>query len=279
MAERKITKVASQPIGIFDSGIGGLTVANAIHKLLPDETLLYFGDTAHLPYGDKSPELIRSYALRITDFLLHEKKCKAIVIACNTASAAAYELLRDQYKGSVPVINVIDPMVETVIADDTIKKVGIIATKTTIHSEVYQEKFSRRKPSLKYKALATPLLVSMIEEGFYNNNISSAVLKKYLSAPGFKDIDALVLACTHYPLIKNEIAAFFDNKVKIFDSAQVVAQKLKWVLQKEHLSAKKKKGSNVFYVSDYTKSFEQSTKIFFKGKIKLEKMNLWKSRK
>jgi len=279
MAGRKNNKGASQPIGIFDSGIGGLTVANAIYKLLPNETLLYFGDTAHLPYGDKSPELIRSYALRITDFLLHEKNCKAIVIACNTASAAAYELLRDQYKGSVPVINVIDPMVETVIADDTIKKVGIIATKTTINSGVYQEKFSRRKSSLKYKALATPLLVSMIEEGFYNNNISSAILKKYLSDPGFKDIDALVLACTHYPLIKKEIAAFFENKIKIFDSAEVVAQKLKWVLEKEKLSAKKKAASNVFYVSDYTKSFEQSTKIFFKGKIKLEKMNLWKSRK
>jgi glutamate racemase len=279
MAGRKNNKGASQPIGIFDSGIGGLTVANAIYKLLPNETLLYFGDTAHLPYGDKSPELIRSYALRITDFLLHEKNCKAIVIACNTASAAAYEVLRDQHKGSVPVINVIDPMVETVIADNTIKKVGIIATKTTINSGVYQEKFSRRKSSLKYKALATPLLVSMIEEGFYNNNISSAILKKYLSDPGFKDIDALVLACTHYPLIKKEIAAFFENKIKIFDSAEVVAQKLKWVLEKEKLSAKKKAASNVFYVSDYTKSFEQSTKIFFKGKIKLEKMNLWKSRK
>jgi glutamate racemase len=278
MAEKKTTRSASQPIGIFDSGIGGLTVADAIHKLLPKETLLYFGDTAHLPYGDKSPELIRSYALRITDFLLHEKKCKAIVIACNTASAAAYELLRDRHKGSVPVINVIDPMVETIIAEDAIKKVGIIATKTTINSGVYQEKFVRRKSSLKFTALATPLLVSMIEEGFYNNTISSAVLQKYLSYPGFKDINALVLACTHYPLIKNEIAAFFDNNVKIFDSAQVVAQKLKWVLEKEKIAGKKKTMANVFYVSDYTKSFEKSTKIFFKEKIKLEKMNLWKKK-
>jgi glutamate racemase len=271
-------KAASRPVGIFDSGIGGLTVADAIHKLLPEETLLYFGDTAHLPYGDKSAQLIRSYALRITDFLLHKKKCKAIVIACNTASAAAYELLRDQHKGSVPVINVIDPMVETIIADDSIKKVGIIATRTTINSGVYQEKFKRRKPSLKFKALATPLLVSMIEEGFYNNTISSAILEKYLSNPGFKDIDALVLACTHYPLIKKEISDFFNNKIKIFDSAQVVAQKLKWVLEKENISNKKKTYSNVFYVSDYTESFEHSTKIFFKGKIKLEKKNLWKKK-
>lgn len=265
------------PIGVFDSGIGGLTVASAIRQLLPDETLVYFGDTAHLPYGDKSPELIRSYAQRITGFLLNEKKCKAVVIACNTASAAAYEFLRDQHKGFVPVINVIDPMIEAVIADNSIKKVGIIATKTTVASGVYQEKFSRRKPSLQFAAVATPLLASMIEEGFYNNNISSAVLEKYLSDPQLQNIDALVLACTHYPLIKNEIAAFYKNQVKIFDSAEVVAAKLKWILEKEEMTAKVKSGEDVFYVSDYTKSFEQSTKIFFKGKIKLELNNIWQN--
>ena len=262
-------------IGIFDSGIGGLTVADAIHRLLPEETLVYFGDTAHLPYGDKSPRLIRRYALRITNFLLHEKKCKAIVIACNTASAAAYNLLRDKFKGTIPVINVIDPMIEAVIADDSIKKVGIIATKTTVTSGVYQEKFSRRKPSLKYSVLATPLLASMIEEGFYDQKISTAVLSKYLSYRGFKNIDAMVLACTHYPLIKDEIAAFFKNKIKIFDSAQVAAHKLKWILEKEKLASKRKKRVNVFYVSDYTESFEKSTRIFFKGNIQLKHLPLW----
>lgn len=273
MTEHKPT--STNYIGIFDSGIGGLTVADAIHRLLPDESLIYFGDTAHLPYGDKSPELIRSYAERITHFLLYEKKCKAIVIACNTASAAAYELLRDKFKGTIPVINVIDPMIEAVIADDSIKKVGIIATKTTINSGVYQEKFSRRKPSLRFAAHATPLLASMIEEGFYNNSVSTAVLQEYLSFSGFKDIDAMVLACTHYPLIKNEIAAFFHNKIKIFDSAEVVAQKLKWILEKENLAAREKTGANVFYVSDYTDSFEKSTRIFFKGDIQLKHLPLW----
>jgi len=188
-----------RPIGIFDSGIGGLTVANAIQRLLPNESLVYYGDTAHLPYGDKSKELIAHYAVTITKFLLNEKKCKAIVIACNTASAAAYEALRDAYKGSVPVINVIDPMIEEVIADENIHKVGIIATKTTVTSGVYQEKFSRRKPNLQHSALATPLLASMIEEGFYNNTISEAVLNEYLSNPALAQIDGLVLACTHYP--------------------------------------------------------------------------------
>ena len=199
-----------QPIGIFDSGIGGLTVANAVSKLLPEEQFIYFGDTAHVPYGNKSKELIRSYATTITDFLLHKMNCKAVVIACNTASAAAYEILRDTYKGVVPVLNVIDPMIEAVIADNEIKKVGVIATTTTIASGVYHEKFTRRKPSLNYTELATPLLASMIEEKFYNNEISNAVIEKYLSDEKLNGIDALVLACTHYPLIKNEIS----NNVK-----------------------------------------------------------------
>jgi glutamate racemase len=266
---------ATSPIGIFDSGIGGLTVAAAISKLLPDEQLIYFGDTAHVPYGDKSVELIRSYASRITDFLLHEKKCKAIVIACNTASAAAYELLRDQYKGTVPVINVIDPMIEAVIHDDTIHKVGIIATKTTINSGVYQEKFTRRKPSLTFHALATPLLASMIEEGFYNNTISKAILNQYLSYPDFQDIDALVLACTHYPLVKKEIADFFQHRIKLFDSAEVVASRLKWILQKEKSTAGIKSAADIFYVSDFTHSFEKSTRIFFGKQVHLERKNLW----
>lgn len=265
-----------QPIGIFDSGIGGLTVANAVSKLLPQEQIIYFGDTAHLPYGDKSKELIRSYAATITDFLLHQKKCKAVVIACNTASAAAYELLRDKYKDVVPVINVIDPMIEAVIADDSIKKVGVIATKTTIASGVYAEKFSRRRPSLQYTELATPLLASMIEEGYYNDNISHAVLESYLSNETLNGIDALVLACTHYPLIKNEISAYYKHSVKIFDSAEVVARKLQWILEKESLASQKKAENDLFYVSDYTESFERTTNIFYGKEIHLELYNIWK---
>jgi glutamate racemase len=265
-----------QPIGIFDSGIGGLTVANAVSKLLPNEQLIYFGDTAHVPYGDKSKELIRSYANTITRFLLQEKKCKVVVIACNTASAAAYEFLRDTHKGIVPVINVIDPMIEAVIADTRIKKVGVIATKTTVSSGVYKEKFARRKASLEYSELATPLLASMIEEGFYNDNISHAVLESYLSNDLLKGIDALVLACTHYPLIKNEISAYYNHGVKIFDSAQVVAARLKWILEKENLSASIKAHQNIFYVSDFTESFKRTTQVFYGQEVQLEYNNIWK---
>ena len=263
-----------RPIGVFDSGIGGLTVAHAISRLLPHEQIIYFGDTAHLPYGDKSKDLIRMYSSEITDFLLHQKHCKCIVIACNTASAAAYETLRDSHKGSVPIFNVIDPIIESVVADESIKHVGIIATKTTILSGVYQEKLSRRRPSLTYSALATPLLAPMIEEGFYNNNISQTVIHNYLEQPELEDIDALILGCTHYVMIKKEINEFYQGKVKLFDSTDIVATKLKAILDKEHLLTDKPLGENLFYVSDYTESFEHAAKAFYGKAIQLKQQSI-----
>ena len=263
-----------RPIGVFDSGIGGLTVAHAISRLMPQEQIIYFGDTAHMPYGDKSKDLIRSYASDITNFLLHKMHCKCIVIACNTASAAAYETLRDNYKGSVPIFNVIDPIIESVISDESIKHVGIIATKTTILSGVYQEKLSRRKPSLKYSALATPLLAPMIEEGFYNNNISQTVIHNYLEQPELKGIDALILGCTHYVMIKKEINDFYGGKVKLFDSTDIVADKLKAILYIENLLTDKPLGENLFYVSDYTESFEQAAKAFYGTAIQLKQQGI-----
>lgn len=263
------------PIGVFDSGIGGLTVAKAITEQLPNETIIYFGDTAHMPYGDKSKELIRNYSIKITNFLLREKKCKAIVIACNTASAAAYEELRDNFKNIIPIINVIDPMIEEVIAEKSLTKVGIIGTKTTIQSGIYQEKLTRRKPSLPFAAMATPLLATMIEEGFYNDNISHAILTEYLNAPDLKGIDGIVLACTHYPLIKKEIDQYYEGKVKIFDSAQVVAAKLKWILEKEGLAhGNSRPYPNEFFISDYTESFKIATKIFFESEVQLTQIDL-----
>jgi glutamate racemase len=269
-----MSNTTHRPIGVFDSGIGGLTVAHAISRLLPNEQIIYFGDTAHLPYGDKSKDLIRTYSSDITNFLLHQKHCKCIVIACNTASAAAYEYLRDSYKGSVPIFNVIDPIIESVVADETIKHVGIIATKTTILSGVYQEKLSRRRPSLKYSALATPLLAPMIEEGFYNNNISQTVIHNYLEQPELKDIDALILGCTHYVMIKKEISNFYDGKIKLFDSTDIVATKLKAILDKEQLLTDQPLGENLFYVSDYTESFEQAAKAFYGKAIRLEQQSI-----
>lgn len=257
-------------IGIFDSGIGGLTVANAIYKRLPKESLIYFGDTAHLPYGDKSEDLIKSFSLNIADFLIDNKDCKAVVIACNTASAVAYEHLRDKHKGNIPIINVIDPIIEAVVGDKQINKVGLIATQTTINSGVYQEKLQRRKPSLQVEVLATPLLVPMIEEGYAHDNISHAVIETYLKNPKFKDIDALILGCTHYVLIKDEISAYFNDKVKLFDSTDILAKKLENILDNENLLSKTKEEKDHFYVSDLTKGFQKSASRFFGNKIALE---------
>lgn len=257
-------------IGIFDSGIGGLTVANAIYKHLPKENLIYFGDTAHLPYGDKSETLIKSFSINIADFLIKEKNCKAVVIACNTASAVAYEYLRDKHKGTIPIINVIDPIIEAIVKDNSIKKVGLIATQTTINSGVYQEKLQRRKPNIKVEVLATPLLVPMIEEGFANDNISHAVIENYLKIDKFKDIDALILGCTHYVLIKDEINDFFKGKVKLFDSTEILAEKLDKILDNENILSCKKTKKDHFYVSDLTKGFQKSASRFFGDEIKLE---------
>lgn len=263
------------PIGIFDSGIGGLTVADAIHRLLPHESLVYFGDTAHLPYGDKSPESIRGYAERITGFLLN-RQCKMVVIACNTASSLANEAVRKVAGKKIPVINVIDPVVDAVTRRKKFRHVGVIGTKATIRSEVYARKLKIKNRLINVSSLATPLLAPMIEEGFFNNKISRTIISSYLSRPKLKGIDSLILACTHYPLIRQEIQGIYERPVFIVDSAEIVAEHVKKILKQKKLLNKSKTAHHQFFVSDYTPAFEQSTKLFFKGRIKLEKKNLWK---
>jgi glutamate racemase len=263
-----------KPIGIFDSGIGGLTVANAVSNALPNEEIIYFGDTAHLPYGDKSAEAVQHYAVKISDFLL-EKNCKIILIACNTASAEAFEKVQDHVAGKVPVLNVIDPVVEAVATDKSFHRIGIIGTKGTIKSQVYEHKLKELRPDLEAVSLATALLASMIEAGFYNNSVSQAVINSYLAYPDFSDIQAMILACTHYPLIKKEVDSFFNGRVKIFDSTDVVVDHLKKVLAEKNMLNDKGSLQHHFYVSDFTESFEQTTKIFFKQEIHLEHCPIW----
>jgi len=269
----KKSVAAQRPIGVFDSGIGGLTVANAIQRHLPGESLIYFGDTAHLPYGDKSPEAIRSYGIRISDFLM-EKNVKMIVIACNTASSIAYEAVKKHAGKNAIVVNVIDPVVKAVTSGKNYR-IGVIGTKATIKSDVYAQKILKENRKLEVSSLATPLLAPMIEEGFFNNRISSTIIHSYLSRPRIKKIDSLILACTHYPLIRPEIEKYYKKKINIIDSADIVGRYVKAVLTDRKLLNSGKKGRHFFYVSDYTKSFEKSTKLFFKGKVKLSKKNLW----
>ncbi|OGI78613.1 glutamate racemase [Candidatus Nomurabacteria bacterium RIFCSPHIGHO2_02_FULL_33_12] len=256
-------------IGIFDSGVGGLTIARAISDLLPNEQIIYFGDSAHSPYGNKPFELVREYSKEITKFLIKEKKCDCIIIACHTASAAAYEYLRDSFKGT-PIISVIDPVVEYLVTDDSIKKIGIIATATTVNSGSYQEKLTRRKSSLLYSILPTPLLAPMIEEGFYKGAISKEIIHNYLAKPQLAEIDTLVLACTHYPLIKQEIAEYYTGRIKIIDATNIVADKVKKILEKEGLISTKRESPDEYYISEYKESFEKNAEIFFGKPVHLE---------
>ncbi len=262
-----------QPIGVFDSGIGGLTVANAILKHLPNEQIIYFGDTAHLPYGDKSADAICFYCLKIVKFLL-EKNCKMIVIACNSASSAAYNVLLDFFAGQALFVSVVDPLVDIVV-EKRFSKVGVIATKATIRSDVYRLKLMTKQPELNVVSMATPLLVPMIEEGFFNDNISDAIIEKYLGDPAFESIEALLLACTHYPLIRKNIEQFLGPKVHVYDSNDVVAQAVKSKLKSTNLLSEELKADHQFFVSDYTHSFEETTRLFYDEKINLAHCPIW----
>jgi len=271
----------SSPIGLFDSGVGGLTVAHALHTMMPSEQLIYFGDTAHLPYGDKSKEAILGYSLGITDFLL-KQKCKVILIACNSASSNAFEEVKAHVGSKAVVMNVIDPIVEQVCSENDSERqsVGIIGTKATIDSETYEKKIlagiAGTGSKLQVSSLATPLFVPMIEEGFVFDDISNAIIRSYLSRRELVAIDSLILGCTHYPIIRNQISRYFNFKVNVLDTALIVTQSVQKFLSDHDLLSPKQKGENQFYVSDYTPYFEVIANMFFNEKIHLVKNNIWK---
>ena len=268
---------SDQPIGIFDSGVGGLTVARAVKKVLPNESIIYFGDTAHLPYGDKSIAAIQAYSVRITEMLL-KRKCKVILIACNSASSAAYDLVTAYVGKKAKVFDVINPTVDYLREMHQSDEIGLIGTKRTVSSEVYFQKIDALDSGVVLKSLATPLLVPMIEEGIYNDDISKDIIARYLADPLLADIKALILGCTHYPIIKGAIENYFaktNRNVEIIDSADTVAAALKGFLEYNQLVNRKGTSSYEFLVSDFTKEFERITKLFFGEEVHLEKTPIW----
>ncbi len=269
-----MVSAAQAPIGIFDSGIGGLTVAHAIKQIMPEESLIYFGDTAHLPYGDKSAAAVQAYSVKIADWLIG-KGCKVIVIACNTASSVATELLKEYTASRAKVINVVDPMVAE-IGSLASGRVGVIGTKGTIASGIYKHKLQQLSPSLAVQQLATPLLVPMIEEGFIHNRVSADILDLYLANEALQGIGHLVLGCTHYPLIKDEINNYYQGRVNIHDSSVVTARYLQKYLRQNNLLNNGAGGNkDEFYVSDFTEDFEKSARHFFGDTIHLAAYKLW----
>lgn len=266
---------ATQPIGIFDSGIGGLTVAHALTQVLPSESFIYFGDTAHLPYGDKSQAAIQAYSIKIAHFLL-DKNVKAILIACNSASAMAFDLVKEYVASKALVFNVIDPVVQHVAAHYHGKNIGLIGTKATIGSRVYEKKLKEADPSAKLQSLATPLLASIIEEGFFNNSISKEIIQSYLGHPELEGTEALIPGCTHYPLIQTEIEAFYHGTIPVLDTASLVAKHVAAQLQAAGLrNPSTEPGKHHFFVSDFTQAFQQTAGMFFREQVHLELHRLW----
>lgn len=256
----------NRPIGIFDSGVGGLTVAAAIKQVLPHESFIYYGDTRHAPYGDKSQSTIVEYSRRITQFLI-ENNCKAVVIACNTASAMAYEELLRLFPGTL-LMNVVDPVVESLRASN-LQNIGVIATRATIHSQIYASRLMAINPSVKVVSKATPLLAPLVEEGFANTDISRGVLKKYLSEDSFQDLDALILGCTHYPLLQDDIKHCFEQRLDIIDSPNLVALGLQQLLKTNGLLNESDDAQYHFYFSEKTPSFDQISAMFFGETLRL----------
>jgi glutamate racemase len=265
--------VKEKPIGIFDSGVGGLTVAHAIKQILPGESIIYFGDTAHLPYGDKSAESIRYYSRRITEFLL-EHDSKVILVACNSASASAFDSLKEEFREKTILFDVIGPVVDY-ISTRNFNKIGVIGTKRTISSGTYEQKIREKSSTTEVVSLATPLLVPMIEEGFIFDDISNAIIRAYLSGESLKGIQALILGCTHYPIIKNQISKIFDFNIEVVDSARIVSLLLREALEKKGLLNDSGKVRDMFFVSDFTTYFEKIARMFFEGEINLNKADIW----
>lgn len=263
------------PIGVFDSGIGGLTIVRALNQALPQESILYYGDTAHLPYGDKSPELLRGFVSEICDFLI-SSGVKAIVIACNTASAVTLEVVLAKASAlNIPVFDVIRPAARYAIQASPMKRIGVIGTKTTIQSHVYLKTLLELSPDALVVEKATPLLVPMIEEGWVNSQISLDIVDAYMSDTGFAHLDSLILGCTHYPLIKEEIQAYFNKSrprpVEVVDSSLAVAEEVKQKLSElKLLQEGNAPTSHRFVVSDLTPNFQTTAAQFLGREVELE---------
>lgn len=255
-------------IGIFDSGIGGLTVVKKMFEILPDYQLLYFGDTARTPYGGRGEEVIKKYAQEDAEFLI-QKGVKIIIIACNTVSAVAAEELKKNF--SVPVFDVVGPAVEKATQITKNKKIGVIGTRATINSGIYHKLIKEKNENFRIFSQSASLLVPLIEEGWFKRPETKMILRKYLHPLKLANIDTLVLACTHYPIIKDLIQVKIGKKRKIVDSGEEVVFELKEFLEKNKDLEKSlaKNHDHQFYVSDPTLRFQETVNQWLGRKTKV----------
>jgi glutamate racemase len=260
------TPISEQPIGAFDSGVGGLTVVQAMRELLPGEDILYLGDTARVPYGNKSPDTIIRYSREIMAYL-RSKGVKAVVVACNTASAHALTIL--QKEANVPVIGVIAPGVEAALAATRNGRVGVIGTHGTIQSDAYQSLLRRSRPDVVITAVAAPLLVSLVEEDWLSHPATQLILEEYFAPMKAARVDTVVLACTHYPLLKPLAQRVLGPGVVLVDSAQNAAAALARKLREEGLacSVRPETGLTTIYSTDVPAQFARLAERFLGEKI------------
>jgi len=249
-----------RPIGVFDSGIGGLTVAAALHRRLPAEQLIYLGDTARVPYGTKSASAVNRYALESALFLMN-RDVKLIVVACNTVSAVAMPRLKGLLR--IPLIGVVEPGVTAALRNTKAKKIGVIGTPSTIASGAYQSRLLAADSSLQVFGKACPLLVSMAEEGRLEGAIVELALKEYLRPLKRRGVDTLILGCTHYPLFRTPISKEMGFGVTLVDSAETTAEQVEAVLLREGLLRTHGPGGLKAFVTDVPRQFDRSAARFF----------------
>jgi glutamate racemase len=257
---------ASLPIGMFDSGVGGLTVLREVARQLPKESTLYFGDTARVPYGSKSKDVIARFSLEIGQFLMQEK-VKMIVVACNTASAFALSALQSRF--DVPIVGVIEPGARAALGTTKTGRVGVIGTEGTIESQAYSEAIHRLKNDIHVFGQACPLIVPLVEEGWLEKPVALEIVKEYLTPLLENRIDTLVLGCTHYPLLKDLLSRVTGPRVQLIDSAEETARTVGQALREHKLEAPSDGHAVLrqFYVSDAPEKFEKIGRRFLGQEI------------
>lgn len=254
-----------RPIGIFDSGIGGLTVVKEVKKVLPGENIIYFGDTARVPYGTKSKETITQFAVEDANFLIN-KGVKTIVVACNSVSSNSLDYLKSRY--SIPILGVIEPGANHACVTTKNKKIGIIGTAATVESGTYQKQLKMRCPEISVYSKSCPLFVPLAEEGWLDRQATLLIAKEYLVDLTNNGIDTLVLGCTHYPLLKQIIRKVTGEKIFLIDSAYYTALALKTLLKENDILSKSSKGGKTeFYLSDIPRGFSKIGERFLGSKI------------
>ena len=261
---------SSSPIGVFDSGLGGLTVVRELRRLLPSEEILYLGDLAHLPYGTKSTDEIRRLSASCARFLL-KQGIKALVIACNSASSVAFKLLSKTLP--IPVLDVITPAVDEALAVTRNHRIGVIATYATIESRSYARSLEEKSPEAEYFLKPCPLFVPLAEEGWLEDAVALGAARKYLAPIKKKNIDTLILGCTHYPLLEKVIAKVMGPKVRLVDSAAPTALRLKALLQKKGLLYPRGRRAPLrIFVTDHVRNFARIGESFLGERLKTVKL-------